>query len=77
MKEKIIEELHRQGYRMTDQRRVLIDIIVSGEVGSSKEIYYEAKKKIPGIGMATVHRMISTLEDTGLISMKNRYKLEC
>ena len=77
MKEKIIEELKRHGYRMTDQRRVLIDIILSSECMCSKEIYYEAKKKIPGIGIATVYRMISTLEDAGVINLKNRYKVEC
>ena len=40
-----------------------------------KEIYYEAAKRDAAIGMATVYRMVSTLEEIGVFSRCYRYSL--
>ena len=72
----IIQELKRNGCRITNQRSLLIDIILKDECCSCKEIYYQAIKTDPTIGMATVYRMVKTLEETGLIHRKNMYRIE-
>lgn len=72
----IIEELKKNGCRITSQRKLLIDIILKDECCSCKEIYYQAIKSDPTIGMATVYRMVKTLEETGLIHRKNLYRIE-
>lgn len=41
-----------------------------------KEIYYKAIKKDPAIGIATVYRMVSSLEELGVISRKKMYKVQ-
>ena len=74
-RERILEELRKNGFRITNQRKLLIDIILSDECSCCKEIYYRASKKDPSIGTATVYRMINTLEDIGAISRKNMYKI--
>lgn len=74
-KDYLIRELKKNGCRITSQRRLLIDIILSDECSSSKEIYYQALKKDPSIGMATVYRMVKTLEVSGLIQRKNMYRI--
>ena len=61
-KERVIQELRSQGKRMTKQRMVLLDVILSGKWNCCKEIYYEAAKRDAAIGMATVYRMVSRLQ---------------
>lgn len=73
----IIQELKRHGCRITSQRQLLIDIILQDECCCCKEIYYQAIKTDPSIGMATVYRMVKTLEETGLIHRKNMYQIQC
>lgn len=72
----ILQELRKNGCRITNQRQLLIDIILQGECCCCKEIYYQAIKKDPTIGMATVYRMVKTLEETGLIKRKNLYRIQ-
>ena len=75
-KQEIIQQLRMRKYRITNQRQMLLDIILEGDCSSSKEIYYKAAKKDPGIGAATVYRMINTLEEIGAINRKNTYKIQ-
>ena len=72
----ILQELRKNGCRITNQRQLLIYIILQDECCCCKEIYYQAIKKAPTIGMATVYRMVKTLEETGLIKRKNLYRIQ-
>lgn len=72
----ILRELKKRGCRITNQRKILIDIILRDECCSCKEIYYQAIKEDPSIGMATVYRMVRTLEEIGLIQRKNMYRID-
>jgi Fur family ferric uptake transcriptional regulator len=73
----ILEELRRNGCRITNQRQILIDIILQDECDSCKAIYYQANKADPSIGLATIYRLVKTLEETGLIQRKNLYQIDC
>lgn len=73
----IIQELKKSGYRITKQRRILLNVILSEPCGSCKEIYYKASSLDPSIGTATVYRMINTLEEIGAINRENMYKINC
>lgn len=74
-KQEIINRLRKENYRITNQRMLLIDIFLQEDCGCCKEIYYRARKEDTSIGVATVYRMIKTLEDIGAISRKNMYQL--
>ena len=76
-RDRILAELKRNGFRITNQRKLLVDIILSDECSCCKEIYYKASMKDSGIGMATVYRMINMLERIGAISRKNLYRISC
>ncbi|MDO5337181.1 MAG: transcriptional repressor [Eubacteriales bacterium] len=76
-KNMIIQQLKDRGCRITRQRRLLIDIILESDCGCCKEIYYKAVNVDKNIGVATVYRMINTLEEIGAISRKNMYKIAC
>lgn len=71
----VIDILREKGFRVTNQRRILIDIILRNEFSNCKEIYYEATKLDHTIGSATVYRMVNTLEKIGVISRNSMYKI--
>ena len=72
----ILQLLRKNGFRIINLRQLLIYIILLDECCCCKEIYYQAIKKDPTIGMATVYRMVKTLEETGLIKRKNLYRIQ-
>ncbi|MBD5544833.1 MAG: Fur family transcriptional regulator [Lachnospiraceae bacterium] len=76
-KQAMLTILKEKGYRITSQRRLLIDIIFDEECTCCKEIYYKAHKRDQTIGIATVYRMLNTLEEIGAIDRRNLYKLSC
>jgi Fur family ferric uptake transcriptional regulator len=65
-----MQQLRDNGCRITNQRKIILDIILEGECTSCKEIYYKALKSDSTIGIATVYRMVNTLEELGTITRK-------
>ena len=61
--------LRKRGFRVTKQRELILDIVFEHECASCKEIYYQAIQRDPGIGMATVYRMVNTLTDIGVLKV--------
>lgn len=76
-KEIVLKRLREEKYRITNQRLMLLDIILEGDFACCKEIYYQAVKKDPSIGASTVYRMMNILEDIGVINRKNLYNIQC
>ena len=74
-KDVVIQELKKWGCRITKQRRMLLEVILENECSCCKEIYYNASRLNPGIGSATVYRMVNLLEEIGAISRRNMYKI--
>lgn len=76
-------QLKDKGYKLTPQRRAVLDIIIENEGKhlSTEEIYESVKKQCPEIGLATVYRTLLLLEDMSLIfklnldDSKYRYEL--
>lgn len=76
-KEWAIKCLQERGLRITKQRQMLLDIILDEDCHSCKEIYYKANAVSPGIGAATVYRMVNLLEDIGMFDRRNMYRIFC
>lgn len=74
-KDEILNAIRKRGGRITNSRRMLLDIILDEECYSCKEIFYKALKKDPNIGIATVYRTFSLLEDLGVISRNKLYEV--
>ncbi|MBS6954111.1 MAG: transcriptional repressor [Enterocloster asparagiformis] len=72
-REQVFHALRKNGKRITPQRKVLIDVILEADWSSCKEIYYEAAKRDPSIGVATVYRMMGTLEEVGVLTRGYNY----
>ena len=64
------EDLKKKGYKLTPQRRSIVDTIISnkGKHLTAEEIYDEVKKSCPEIGLATVYRTILLLEELRIVS---------
>ena len=65
--QEVLNQLKKAGYRITEQRKLLLYIILNNEYSSCKEIYYTAKKQDDKVGIATVYRTVQLLEDMELI----------
>lgn len=68
--EQVLETLQKSGKRVTGQRKILLDVILNSQWECCKEIYYEAIKRDPSIGLATVYRMMSLLEEVGIVERR-------
>ena len=64
----IIKRLRAEGCRITHQRSQILDVILNGECVTIKEICSKSRKQDPSVGFATVYRMVSLLEQVGLVS---------
>lgn len=75
--EDILDRLREHGLRITSQRKLIVDIIVNEQYSCCKEVYLIAHKRDNSIGIATVYRMINTLEEIGAISRGSLQKTDC
>ncbi len=68
-KDRIVDRLKENGCRIhTKQRMILLDVILSGNCTSCKEIYYKCIQIRSEDRTATVYRMVNLLEQIGAIS---------
>lgn len=71
--ERLKYNLKQNGYKLTPQRRAILDIIIKNEGAhlTVEEIYDLVKLECPEIGLATVYRTIQLLEMLDVISRIN------
>lgn len=68
--EKLKNSLKEKGYKLTPQRRAIVDIIIQNEGNhlTTEELYNLVKKECPEIGLATVYRTVLLLEEMGIVT---------
>lgn len=66
---KLKENLKEKGYKLTPQRRAIVDSIIDNEGKhlTAEEIYDLVRVDCPEIGLATVYRTIILLEELGIV----------
>jgi Fur family ferric uptake transcriptional regulator len=71
--EKLKEQLKTEGYKLTPQRRAILNVIAENEGKhlSTEEIYDIVKVNCPEIGLATVYRTLQLLEKMGVVCRMN------
>jgi Fe2+ or Zn2+ uptake regulation protein len=66
------ERISHSGHRLTPQRREVYDVLLAErDHPTATEVFLRAKKKIPGISLATVYNCLETLVDCGLAKQVN------
>jgi Fur family ferric uptake transcriptional regulator len=68
--EKLKNSLKEKGYKLTPQRRAIVDMIIKNEGShlTTEELYNLVKKECPEIGLATVYRTVLLLEEMGIVT---------
>lgn len=74
-KQRILELFRKNGMRVTKQRELILDVILEHECTCCKEIYYRASRKDKNIGIATVYRMVNSLNELGVFRINTPYCL--
>lgn len=71
--EKLKQQLKVEGYKLTPQRRAVLDVIIANEGKhlSTEEIYDIVKTDCPEIGLATVYRTLQLLEKMDVVYKMN------
>ena len=71
--EKLKEQLKTEGYKLTPQRRAILNVIADkeGKHLSTEEIYDIVKISCPEIGLATVYRTLQLLEKMTVVCRMN------
>ncbi len=63
-----LEQLHENGYRITDARRAVVDTVEkSAHALTPVQVYDMARKKYRALGLVTVYRTLEKLEELHLI----------
>lgn len=68
--EKLKNNLKEKGYKLTPQRRAIVDNIIKNEGShlTTEELYDLVKQECPEIGLATVYRTVQLLEELNVVS---------
>jgi Fur family peroxide stress response transcriptional regulator len=66
------ETISHSGHRLTPQRREVYNVLLEErDHPSATEVFMRAKKRIPGISLATVYNCLETLVECGLAKQVN------
>jgi len=66
------ERISHSGHRLTPQRREVYDVLLAErDHPTATEVFLRAKRRIPGISLATVYNCLETLVDCGLAKQVN------
>ena len=62
--------LQDKGFKYTKQRQVVMDVFIDhiDEHMTTEEVFHYASEKMPEIGIATVYRSVSLLEEIGFLT---------
>ncbi|MBL6983789.1 MAG: transcriptional repressor [Anaerolineales bacterium] len=64
-----LEIFHKNGYRITNQRQVILDAICEADGHATlAEIYYRAKKLDGKIDRSTIYRVLDVLVELGIVN---------
>jgi len=60
--------LRQAGFRITPQRQVILEVVAHGsDHQSAQQVYSAARRRLPGLNLATVYRTLDSLNRAGLV----------
>ncbi|MEM3381670.1 MAG: transcriptional repressor, partial [Candidatus Bathyarchaeia archaeon] len=66
--QQLIDKFHKKGYKVTPQRLVICEFILSTkDHPTADQIHQELKKKYPTMSLATVYQTLHILSEIGLL----------
>ena len=69
VEEGVVQRLRDRGYRITPQRRLVLEAVASADQHiSAEEIYVHARSRYPLVNKSTVYRALKLLKELGLVT---------
>ena len=69
------ERISRNGFRFTEQRRQVYDVLMgTRDHPTAVEVFMRVKTKLPSISLATVYNCLETLTECGLLKHVNHHR---
>ena len=66
----LVESIRQQGYRITPQREMILEVIHSGDGHlTADEIYRKVRAKSPAVNLATIYRTLELLKALHLVTV--------
>jgi Fur family transcriptional regulator, ferric uptake regulator len=66
--ERWLDRLHDNGYRLTAPRQAVVEVVATSQrVLVPLEVFEQARRSYPKLGLVTVYRTIEKLEEIGLL----------
>ncbi len=67
---RLVQELRQAGFRVTPQRGVILEAVShNGGHQTAQQVFDQARRRLPGLNLATVYRALDTLHRAGLIDL--------
>jgi Fur family ferric uptake transcriptional regulator len=67
---RLTDALRQEGFRITPQRQVILEVVAHGdEHQSAQQVYQAAYRRLPGLNLATVYRTLDSLNRAGLVDL--------
>jgi Fur family ferric uptake transcriptional regulator len=68
--DRLAKDLREAGYRVTPQRAVILESIAHNQGHhSAPEVFSIARRRLPGLNLATVYRTLDSLHQAGLVDL--------
>ena len=64
----LTDRLRAKGYRITPQRRLVLDAVTALRHGTPDEICAEVQRTASGVNLSTVYRALELLEELGMVT---------
>jgi Fe2+ or Zn2+ uptake regulation protein len=62
--------LRQAGFRITPQRQVILEVVAHGsDHQSAQQVFEAARRRLPGLNLATVYRTLDSLNRAGLVDL--------
>lgn len=67
---RIIQRLRGAGYRITPQRKIILQTLLENTEATCKELCYFVKQRDGSISPSSVYRTVNNLEELGVLSKR-------
>lgn len=67
--EQVLNGFHKQGYKVTPQRREILRILINNkEHPTAEAIYQRLTERMPDVSLATVYNTLNMLKEIGMVN---------
>ena len=67
--EQVLQGFHKQGYKVTPQRREILKILIDNkDHPTAEDVYQQLTERMPDVSLATVYNTLNMLKNIGMVN---------